>query len=57
MAARSDIAFNEKDANWVAEAAQLSVDSPALPRPIQVPKRFAAGAEQLKFTEPKARYR
>jgi len=56
MAALSDIAFNEKYANWVAKAAQLSVGSPALPRPIRVPKTFAAGAEQLKFTEPKARY-
>ena len=57
MAALSGIAFYEKYANWVAEAAQLSVDSPAFPRPIRVPKRFAAGTEQLKFTEPKARYR
>jgi len=57
IAARSDVAFNAKYAVWVSEARQLSVDSPALPRPIQVPKRFAAGAQQLKFTEPKARYR
>ena len=57
VAARSDLAFSAKFENWVSEAKQLSVDPPALPRPIRVPKRFAGGAEQFDFTEPKARYR
>jgi len=30
LAAQSDVAFNEKYANWVAEDAQVSVDLPAL---------------------------